>query len=158
MTTVAMKDQQVVGRKTGDYRVLRAAGAIYVVVWPVGFAVAPSAPSQTAADAKVQGFFLHHQTATLIQTLLVHGVAGVAIAAFVVALARSPLVPRSGSARSILLVAGLAASAVPLFQVGLEVAINRHVTANSSASTTASLFHEVNIADTGKLVLPGERV
>ena len=85
--------------------------------------------------------------------MLVHGVAGLAFAAFVLALAGSVLVPRSGSARSLLLGAGLAAAAVSLVQVGLEVAINRHVTINSSASTTASLFHAVNVADTGKLVL-----
>lgn len=121
----------------------------------MGLVVAPSAPSQTDPAAKVQAFFLHHPTATLLQAVLVHGVAGVAFAVFVVALARSVLVPRSGFARSVLLCAGLTAAAVSLVQVGLEVAINRHVSANSSASTTGSLFHAVNIADTVKLILLG---
>ncbi|MGZ6639527.1 MAG: hypothetical protein ACXVII_42695 [Solirubrobacteraceae bacterium] len=45
-----------------------------------------------------------------------------------------------------------------LIQVGLEVAIDRHVAGSGSASTTASLFHAVNIADTLKLVLLGVAV
>lgn len=155
MASVAMKSQPAASRAAGDYRLLRASGAIYVLAWVVGLGIAPSAPSQTDPDVKVHAFFLHHHTATLVQALLVHGVAGVAFASLVVALARSVLVARSGSARSLLLGAGLAAAAVSLVQVGLEVAINRHVTANSSASTTASLFDAVNIADTGKLILLG---
>ena len=63
--------------------------------------------------------------------------------------------PRSGPAHALLLVAGLAAAAVSLVQVGLEVAINRHVAGSGSAATTASPFHAVNIADTVKLVLLG---
>jgi hypothetical protein len=53
------------------------------------------------------------------------------------------------------LAAGLAAAVVSLVQFGMEVALNRHVTGDGSASTTASLFHAVNIADTVKLVLLG---
>jgi hypothetical protein len=60
-----------------------------VVAWVVGLLVAPSAPSQTDQDVKVQAFFEHHHTATLIQAVLVHGVAGVALAVFIVALAPS---------------------------------------------------------------------
>ena len=121
----------------------------------VGLLVAPSAPSQTDPDITVQAFFEHHHTATLIQALLVHGVAGVAFAGFVVTLAGSRLEPRFGSARALLLVAGLAAAAISLIQVVLEVAINRHVAGAGNASTTASLFHAVNIADTVKLTLLG---
>lgn len=155
MATTSIDSQHAATRTAADYRILRASGAIYVVAWVVGLLVAPSAPSQTAPDLKVQLFFTQHHTATLAQALLVHGVAGVALAGFVVALAASPLMPRSGSARLFLLVAGLTAAVISLVQVGLEIAINRHVEAGGSASTTASLFHAVNIADTVKLVLLG---
>jgi hypothetical protein len=37
----------------------------------------------------------------------------------------------------------------------MEIALNRHVASNGGASTTASLFHAVNVADTVKLVLLG---
>ena len=63
--------------------------------------------------------------------------------------------PRSGSARALLLVAGLAAAAISLIQVVLKVAINRHVAGTGSASTTASIFHAVTVADTVKLMLLG---
>jgi hypothetical protein len=155
MGTSAIVTQQSASRTASEYRVLRAAGAIYVLAWVVGLLIAPSAPSQTAPDAKVQAFFVHHHSVTLIQALLVHGVAGVAFAAFVVALAGSLVVARSGSARSLLLVAGLAAAALSLLQVGLEIAINRHVATSGDASTTASLFHAVDVIDTVKLVLLG---
>jgi hypothetical protein len=155
MSTATIETRTASSRTSGDYRGLRLAGAVYVLAWLVGLLVAPSAPSQTDPDIKVQVFFQHHHTATLIQALLVHGVAGVAFAGFVVTLAGSRLVPRSGSARALLLVAGLAAAAVSLIQVVLEVAINRHVAGTGSASTTASLFHAVNVADTVKLTLLG---
>jgi hypothetical protein len=158
MSTVTVETGASSSRTSGEYRALRSASAVYVVAWVVGLLVAPSAPSQTDPAAKVQAFFANHHLATLIQALLVHCVAGVAFAVFVVALARSRLVPRSGPARSLLLITGLAAAAVSLIQVGLEVAINRHVAGSGSASTTASLFHAVNIADTVKLVLLGVAV
>jgi hypothetical protein len=155
MAVITKESQRSPTRTAGDFRLVRASGAVYVVAWVVGLLVAPSAPSQTDPDLKVQTFFVHHHTATLIQALLVHGVAAVALAGFVIGLAASPLTPRSGAARSILLLTGLAAAAVSLVQVGLEIAINRHVAGGGSASTTASLFHAVNIADTVKLILLG---
>ncbi|HZE16274.1 MAG TPA: hypothetical protein VE197_11500, partial [Mycobacterium sp.] len=155
MSTVGIENRASSSRVAGEYLGLRFAGATYVLAWVVGLLVAPSAPSQTDPDLKVQAFFLHHPTATLSQALLVHGIAGVAFAVFVVALARSPLIPRSGAARSMILAAGLAAATLSLVQVSLEVGINRHVAAGGSPSTTASLFHAVNIADTVKLALLG---
>lgn len=158
MSTITVETGASSRRTSGEYWALRSAGAVYVVAWVVGLLVAPSAPSQTDPAAKVQAFFASHHSATLIQALLVHCVAGVAFAVFVVALARSRLVSRSGPARSLLLITGLAAAAVSLIQVGLEVAINRDVAGSGSAATTASLFHTVNIADTVKLVLLGVAV
>jgi hypothetical protein len=91
MSTATIETRTASTRTSGDYQGLRLAGAVYVLAWAVGLLVAPSAPSQTDPDIKVQAFFRHHHTATLIQALLVHGVAGVAFAAFVVALAGSRL-------------------------------------------------------------------
>ena len=72
MTTVGIENSASSSRTSGDYLTLRWAGAVYVVAWVVGLPVAPSAPSQTAADITVQAFFQHHHTATLIQAVLVH--------------------------------------------------------------------------------------
>ena len=135
--------------------VLLTAALVYVGAWIVGLIVAPSAPSETAADPRVQAFFVAHKGSTLIQSLLVHGVAGLAFLMFVISLAK--LMPPSGSpgVRTLFLVAGLAAVVVSLIQVGLEIGLNRHVAGGGGASTTASLFHAVNIADTIKLALLG---
>ncbi len=136
-----------------EAKLLRTAGFTYVGAWIVGLLVAPSAPNPTASDAKVQAFFVAHHSATLIQALLVHGLAGLALAVFVVVLAR--LLPTPSSIRSLFLAAGLGAVLVSLVQVGLEIALNRHVAGSGGASTIVSLFHAVNIADTVKLVLLG---
>lgn len=134
---------------------MRLAGLVYVGAWILGLLVAPSAPSQTASDAEVQAFFVNHHSATLIQALLVHGIAGIAFGVFVVALARLLVAPRSNAARSLFLVAGLGAVVVSLVQVGLEIALNRHIAGGGAADTTTTLFHAVNIADTVKLILLG---
>ncbi len=84
-----------------------------------------------------------------------HGIAGIAFGVFVVALARLLVAPRSRAARSLFLGAGLAAAAVSLIQVGLEITLNRHVAGHGGADTTTALFYAANIADTVKLILRG---
>jgi hypothetical protein len=120
----------------------------------VGLLVAPAAPSPTASDAAVDTFFVGHHTATLIQALLVHGLAAAALAIFVVCLARG-LAGRGDSIARLFVITGLGAMVVSLAQLGMEIALNRHVAVDGSANATASLFHAVNIDDTIKLVLLG---
>src|SRR5689334_18367478 len=139
----------------GHARRLAVAGSVYVAAWLVGLLVAPAAPSATASDADVHAFYVAHHTATLLQGLLVHGIAGVALAVFVVSLARL-LAPVSASAmKTLLLAAGVGAAAVSLVQCALEIALNRHVAGEGDPGGTAALFHAVNLADTGKLFLLG---
>ena len=139
----------------GRPRRLAGAGGVYVAAWLVGLLVAPAAPSATASDADIHAFFVAHHAATLWQALLVHGIAGLALAVFVVCLARLLGPPRASMARTLLLAAGLGAAAVSLVQFGLEIALNRHVAGDGDAGGTAALFHAVNLADTVKLILLG---
>jgi len=132
---------------------LAVAGFTYVAAWVVGLLIAPSAPSPDAADATINAFYADHRSATLVQATLVHLVAGLALAAFVVSLARQFAPASANSSRTMLVVAGLGAAVISLIQFGLEAALNRHVADGGRASTTASLFHAVNIADTVKLIL-----
>jgi hypothetical protein len=131
-------------------RALTAAGFVYVAAWLIGLATAPSAPDPDAADATIQAFYADNGSAALLQATLVHGIAGIALAAFVVALARR--LAAAGARATVLLLAGLAAAAVSLIQYGMEIALNRAAAGGHSA-TSATLFHAVNIADTVKLVL-----
>jgi hypothetical protein len=83
----------------------------------------------------------------------VHGTAGLALAVFVVSLARCLPADSRAASRRALVVAGIAAAIVSLVQLGLEIGLNRHVAARGAAGTTARLFHAVNVADTIKLIL-----
>lgn len=136
-------------------RALAMAALTYIAAWIVGLLVAPSAPSPDASDADVQAFFAAHRSATLVQAGLVHGVAALALAAFVVSLARRLAPERTGTGHALFLLAGLGAALVSLVQLGLEIALNRHIAGGGASSTTASLFHAVNGIDTAKLVLLG---
>ena len=156
-SAVPHNDVSTVRRGDGR-RGLAVAGFAYVAAWLVGLLVAPSAPDPDASDATVNAFYADHQSATLLQAALVHCVAGLALAGFVVALARRVATGPGDGNRTVFLAAGLAAAVVSLIQFGMEVALNRHVAGDGSASTTASLFDAVNIADTVKLVLLGVTV
>jgi hypothetical protein len=82
-----------------------------------------------------------------VQALLVHSLAGIALAAFTLAqaaatTARLPAITATG----------LAAATVSLAQFGLALAAV-HDVAGQAPTTSHTLFQTINIADTGKLVL-----
>ncbi|MGN6751596.1 MAG: hypothetical protein ACTHJJ_03490, partial [Intrasporangium sp.] len=127
------------------------AGALYVSAWITGLLAGPTAPAGTASDASVHSFYVEHSGAALVQSLLVHGMAGLALALLALGTARHSAATRSGSSR-VTRAAGLAAAVVSLGQAGLGVAAAwRPETA--SAAQSATLFHSINIADSIKLVL-----
>ena len=146
-TTTTLDDLAGVSRP----RALGTAGLVYVAAWLIGLATAPSAPSSDAADATIQRFYADHGGAALVQATLVHGIAGIALAAFVVLLARH-LAAAAGERTILILAAGLAAAAVSLIQYAMEIGLNRAAD-GGHVSAGATLFHAVNIADTVKLVL-----
>ena len=131
-------------------RALTSAGLVYVAAWLIGLVTAPSAPSPDAADATIQAFYADNGSAALLQATLVHGIAGVALGIFVVALARR--LGADGARTTPVLVAGLGAAAVSLVQYAMEIALNRAAD-SGHVSASATLFHAVNVADTVKLVL-----
>jgi hypothetical protein len=130
------------------------AAIVYVLAWVVGLVSAPTAPDPSASDPEIHAFYTAHDGSTLIQALLVHGIAGIAFGAFVLSLARD-LGQRGSEQVRWFIAAGLAAVLVSLVQLGIEIGLNRHVAGGGGAATTASLFHAVNLADTIKLALLG---
>jgi hypothetical protein len=118
---------------------------VYVGSWLVGLVVAPSAPSNTASAASVHAYYLAHGSASMVQSLLVHGLAGVALAALAATTYR---VFDKAAARA----AGMTAAAVSLVQVGLAAAASRNVP-GTAATTSRTLFHAINYADAVKLIL-----
>ena len=118
------------------------AGAAYVAGWVAGLAVVPSVP------ADVHAFYLSHAAQVAVQALLVHGVAGVALAVLAIVLPRALGLASAGLIRG----SGLAAAVVSLAQTVLTlVAVGR--AASDSPATTLGLVHAVDVADTVKLVL-----
>jgi hypothetical protein len=131
-------------------RWISVAGATYVAAWVVGLFVAPGAPVATASAGEVQGYYADNGPAILFQSSLIHGVAGLALAAIAI------MVPSATDAspglRRAVRVFGVGAALVSLLQVVFAVfAVSTASTA--AATSTAALFHDLNLADTVKLTL-----
>lgn len=154
MSTITTAARPLPASPSRTRRLLVASGATYIIAWLLGLFAAPSAPSPSASDATVTGFFAAHPGATLVQAVLVHALAGVALAGFVVALA-AELRAHGPAVRRVFVTAGLGAVVLSLVQFALEVALNRHFSGDGGAATTATLFHAVNDLDAAKLVVLG---
>src|SRR4051812_47225420 len=85
------------------------AGAVYVAAWISGLLVVPSAPSATGSAAVLRDFYATHASAIVVQALLVHGAAGIALA--VLAAALPPAAGVSGRAGTLVRVTGWSAAA-----------------------------------------------
>lgn len=129
-------------------RALPVAGAVYVLAWLAGLLVAPATPG-TADAGSVHAFFTVHADAFVLQALLVHGLAGLALGGLTVGFAVA--VGRGRIGRWIA-ATGLAAAGVSLLQVGLGLAA-AHDVVHAPASTTTSWLQAVNLADVAKLLL-----
>lgn len=127
-------------------RAVTTAAVSYIVAWLVGLFVAPSVPGSTAPDTEVRAYYVDHAAAVMVQSLLIHGIAGLCL----LVLAWS--VPSAGRARTWARITGGAAAAVSLLQVAFAVAA---VTGAEShpASTSQHWLSAINYADTVKLVL-----
>ena len=131
-------------------RLLPWAGALYVSSWVTGLLVAPAAPPPDAPAAEIHDYYVGHAGAVLVQSSLVHGLAGVGLVAMSVGMARA-------FARDVLLAGwvrgtGLAAALVSFVQVGLAVVASADPAGMRSA-TSAALFDAINDADVLKLLL-----
>ena len=115
------------------------AGAAYVAGWIAGLAVVPSVP------ADVHAFYVDHPAQVAVQALLVHGVAGVALAVLALVLPRALGLASPGLVR----VSGVAAAVVSLAQTVLTLV----AVARAAATDPAGLVHAVDVADSVKLVL-----
>ena len=131
-------------------RLLPAAGAIYVLAWALGLLLGPSAPAPTAPAADIRAFYVDHAGGVVLQSLLVHGVAGIALVSLALGFARA--LPTWLVEARWIRITGLAAAAVSFVQVALAlIAVAR--ADSEAAPTSKTLFSTVNDADTVKLIL-----
>lgn len=55
------------------------AGIVYVLAWLIGLLLAPSAPDPFGSASTINAYFSAHRSAAMIQSVFVHGLAGVAL-------------------------------------------------------------------------------
>jgi len=120
----------------------KAAGFAYVGAWVLGLTAFAAGPATNAADNEVARFYSTHRAASATQSLLVHGVAAVALLALLVAMRAR------GRSTRVASVAGVCAVALSLVQCVLSV--YRGLVA--TGSTTASLTHTITWLDGLKML------
>jgi len=118
--------------------VATGAAGVLALALAAGALIAPSAPSPLAHRLRVHEYFVAHHDAALNQSILVHGVAGVALAVLVVALWRGFV------HRHLFLVAGLAAAVASFVQLSVVFRIEHHIESGVGVRQTDALFDTLN--------------
>src|SRR4029453_9584057 len=106
----------------GGARLLTApavAGVAYLVAWVTGLAVWPSNLDVAASGGQVVAAYTGHRGVAMTQSLLVHGVAAVALAVVVLALGQAARRRDAGPLARATVVAGVGAAVVSLVQGAL---------------------------------------
>ena len=124
------------------------AAAAYVLSWIAGLLLAPAAPGHDAPPAEIAGFYADSGPAVISSALLVHGTAGLALAALAVGLARVTGV-RSGLRRAVVGI-GLAAAVLSFLQFVLAVAA---VVGEHTDTTSRTLLLAIDFVDVLKIAL-----
>jgi len=122
--------------------------AAYVASWVVGLLLAPTSPSHDAPAAAVAGFYAAHGGAVVSSALLVHGTAGLALAALAVGVARVTGV--RGGLRRVVIGTGLAAALLSGLQFILAVVA---VVGAHAATTSRTLLLAIDFLDVLKIAL-----
>ena len=120
----------------------KVAGVAYVGAWIVGLTAFGAGPASDASNADVARYFADHRALSAAQSLLIHGVAAVALFAVIAAVARTRTTPRA--ART----AGLVAVGLSLGQCVLD--LWRSLV--STGSTTTTLVHTIDRIDGFKML------
>jgi hypothetical protein len=129
------------------------AGIAYVLAWLIGLFLAPSAPDPFGSAGTINAYFSAHRPAAMIQSLFIHGLAGVALLGLTAALWTYLAAGDTAGPRKLMLAAGVLAAAVSFLQVAFMIGIYVHVGQHGSAVGTRTLFNAINKADTIKLIL-----
>ncbi|MGY1722177.1 hypothetical protein [Blastococcus sp. SYSU DS0533] len=125
-----------------------AASVTYVVSWVLGLLAAPAVPAG-ASPVEVHEQLVGHRLGPLVQSLLVHGTAGAALAVLAVSLVR--LAARRVGGRGPVLIGGVAAAVLSWVQVALFVVLLAGLDGGDPGNTWA-LRQAIDRADGAKLV------
>ncbi len=128
--------------------VLPAAAAGYVAAWIAGLLIMPSAP---AGAVELHAHIAAHRTGTVLQSLLVHGVAGIALAVIGVSLGRLAARRAAGRLPALISASALTAAAASLAQVAILLTLVAGLP-EGSVDRTVAMRGWIDTVDAGKLV------
>jgi hypothetical protein len=128
------------------------AGVAYLVAWVAGLAVWPSNLDVAASGSQVVAAYTGHRGVAITQSLLVHGVAAVALAVVVLALGQAARRRDGGPLARATVVAGVSAAAVSLLQCALGLLLAGWVVPDGDSGRAGSLFAAINRLDGVKML------
>ena len=120
----------------------KIAGLTYVGAWVVGLTAFGVGPASNASDTEIARYFADHRALSTIQSLLIHGVAAVALLGVLLA------VQRAGRSTRMAYRAGFTAIGLSLVQCVLDV----YRSLVSTGSATATLAHTIDRIDGFKML------
>jgi hypothetical protein len=139
----------------GGNRLLAApavAGLVYLIAWAAGLAVWPSNLDVAASGSQVVAAYAGHRGVAMLQSLLVHGVAGVALAVVVLALGAAARDRAAGQLGRVTVVAGVGAAGVSLLQCALGLLLAGWAVPDGDSGRAGLLFAAVNRLDGVKML------
>jgi hypothetical protein len=128
------------------------AGVAYLVAWVTGLAVWPSNLDVAASGSQVIAAYTGHRGVAMTQSLLVHGVAAVALAIVVLALGQATRRRDAGPLTQTTVVAGVGAAAVSLLQCALGLLLAGSAVPDGDTGRAGSLFAAINRLDGLKML------
>lgn len=131
-------------------RRLSVAGATYVAAWVAGLLTGPTTPAAAGPDSAIHEYYLQQGPAIVLQSSLIHGLAGAALLALAWTIPAATLA--SAPLRLWVTFLGSAAALVSCLQVAFAVA-GVSGAPHEAAATSAALLDAINVADTAKLAL-----
>jgi hypothetical protein len=139
----------------GRTRLLTApamAGVAYLLAWVTGLAVWPSNLDVAASGSQVVAAYTGHQGVAMTQSLLVHGVAAVALAVVVLVLGQAARRRDGGPLGPAMVVAGVGAAVVSLVQCALGLLLAGSAVPDGDSGRAGSLFAAINRLDGVKML------
>jgi hypothetical protein len=128
------------------------AGITYLAVWVVGLAIWPSNLDVASSDSQVIAAYAGHRGQAMIQSLLVHGVAAVALAVVVLTLGRAARHRGADLLSNVTVVAGISAAVVSLVQCGLGLVLVGWAVPEGDTRGAGLLFAAINRLDGVKML------
>jgi hypothetical protein len=117
-----------------------------------GLAVWPSNLDVAASGAKVVSAYTGHQGVAVTQYLLVEGLAAIALAVVVIALARAVRQRGAGRLASVVVIAGIGAVTVSLVECALGLLLAGAAVPDGETGRTGTLYHLINRLDGAKML------